>query len=122
MPGYAGAGGWGRGGGEAMSKRKLELIEQRKQLDATIGANRDLIDGHARGCRYRELAEVAAQLVKHAQAAIRFWWKSGKNGGADDEPALSRRARARARMPVGASEWTESDGNSELDCGYPSRE
>jgi hypothetical protein len=70
MPGYAGAGGWGRGGGEAMSKRKLELIEQRKQLDATIGANRDLIDGHARGCRYRELAEVAAQLVKHAQAAV----------------------------------------------------
>jgi hypothetical protein len=52
-----------------MSKRKLELIDQRKALDAALGECRALIDGHARGCRYAQVAEVGARLVKHAQAA-----------------------------------------------------
>lgn len=53
-----------------MSKRKLELQDQKRNLNTTIAACRDLIDGHARGERFKELAEVAAQLVKHAQAAV----------------------------------------------------
>lgn len=53
-----------------MSKRKLELIDQRKRLDDAIGEARRAIDGHARSCRYKELAEAAAMLVKHAQAAV----------------------------------------------------
>jgi hypothetical protein len=52
-----------------MSKRKLELIDQRKALDAALSEARALIDGHARGCKYKECAEVGARLVKHAQAA-----------------------------------------------------
>lgn len=53
-----------------MSKRKLELIDQRKRLDDAIAEARHAIDGHARSCRYGDLATVAAQLVKHAQAAV----------------------------------------------------
>jgi hypothetical protein len=52
-----------------MSKRKLELIDQRRKLDDALGECRALIDGHARQCRYKECAEVGARLVKHAQAA-----------------------------------------------------
>lgn len=53
-----------------MSKRKLELTDQKRALNAAIAEARDLIDGHARGERFRELAEAGAALVKHATRAV----------------------------------------------------
>jgi len=52
-----------------MSKRKLELIDALSKADAMLGQCRALLDNHARGREYSDLAEVAAQVVKHAKAA-----------------------------------------------------
>jgi hypothetical protein len=52
-----------------MSKRKLELIDALGKHDAMLGQCRALLDNHARGRAYSDLAEVAAQVVKHAKAA-----------------------------------------------------
>jgi hypothetical protein len=53
-----------------MSKRKLELIDMLRKADEAVSECRSAIDNHARGRKFKELAEVAAQLVKHAQAAV----------------------------------------------------
>jgi hypothetical protein len=52
-----------------MSKRKLELIDALGKADAMLGQCRALIDNHARGREYKSVAEVAEQVVRHAQAA-----------------------------------------------------
>lgn len=52
-----------------MSKRKLELIDALAALDLALTEQRALMDGHARGRRYKEFAEVAAKAGAFAAQA-----------------------------------------------------
>lgn len=52
-----------------MSKRKLELQDALAALDMALTEHRALMDGHARGRRYKELAEVAGKAATFARQA-----------------------------------------------------
>ena len=52
-----------------MSKRKLELQDALASLDAALTEQRFLMDGHARGRRYKDFAEVAAKAGAFAAQA-----------------------------------------------------
>lgn len=53
-----------------MSKRKLELQDALAALDSAITEQRYLMDGHARGRRFKELAEVAVKTAAFAKQAL----------------------------------------------------
>lgn len=52
-----------------MSKRKLELQDQLGGLDTALSEHRSLMDGHARGRRYKEFAKVATEAARVANIA-----------------------------------------------------
>jgi hypothetical protein len=52
-----------------MSKRKLELQDGLAALDAALTEHRYLMDGHARGRRYKDLSEVAVKCAAFAKQA-----------------------------------------------------
>lgn len=50
-------------------KRKLELIDQKRKLNAALSEARASLDDHARGERYGKVAEVAATIANQARIA-----------------------------------------------------
>lgn len=51
------------------SKRQLELIDALKALDSALTEHRSQMDGHARGRRFKDLAEVATKTAAFARQA-----------------------------------------------------
>lgn len=51
------------------SKRQLELQDALASLDSALTEMRSQMDGHARGRRFKELAEVATKTAAFARQA-----------------------------------------------------